>query len=380
MMSEYLMDSTKLLFYQDRLEKFFKGERIMPVTIDIGIHKSCNIRCAYCYGIKQLPSPDYIPTERLLLLAEDAKKADIKGVAIIGDGEPTMNKGLYPFVRKLKEVGVEAAVGTNGLLLNTEQIKTLTECCTYLRFNISGVDKYDKIMGAPQHSFPRIEQIITSAVKNKGNCTIGLQSVLIPDGFSEIIPLAKKAIEWGVDYLVIKQFADGGEGMPMHFDLDDYQKAVELLKEAQAMSTDKTQIIVKWKAMQDTINITKYGKWDFDRCIDPPFLFQISGNGDCAPCGFLFNNPDYCYGNLITQSLYDILNSDRYWGVINKLASTPVKDVCNQQCRHTAGNKFVTKLKEHYNGNLQEALEAMYGGKDNLKKAINKPIKHRSFV
>ena len=59
-----------------------------------------------------------------------------------------MNKGLYPFVEKLKLNKVESAVATNGLLLDLDQVERLTNCCTWLRFNISGVNKYEKIMGA----------------------------------------------------------------------------------------------------------------------------------------------------------------------------------------------------------------------------------------
>lgn len=375
----YLMDGCKLLWHQDRLQDFLNGKRIMPITIDMGIHKSCNIHCAYCYGVKQGPSPKYIPADRLMMMAEDIKKADVRSIAIIGDGEPTLNLGLYPFVRELKRLGVDCSVGTNGLLLDNDKIDILTSSCTWVRFNISGVQKYEQIMGAKSGSFEKIEKIIKESVRNKKKCTIGLQVVLIPDGFTEIIPLARKALEWGVDYLVIKQFSDAGEGMPMHFDMDDYAKAEALLKEAEAMSTDRTKIIAKWKAMEDSRNITKYNKRDYDRCIDPPFLFQISGNGDCAPCGFLFNNPDYCYGNVCEQRLIDILNSERYWGVVKKLAETPVDKICKQQCRHTPGLRFLHNLGKVYKGDLREALVKMTGSEEQYRELLENPPEHINF-
>jgi len=54
----FLMDGTKLLWYPNELDKFAKGERINPITVDMGIHKNCNIRCVFCYGIQQKPSRD----------------------------------------------------------------------------------------------------------------------------------------------------------------------------------------------------------------------------------------------------------------------------------------------------------------------------------
>jgi len=344
MIDKWAMDSTKLQWHPDRVKDFMEGKRIMPIIIDAGIHKSCNINCRFCYGVKQHKTTDFIPEDRLMMLAYDMYLVGVKAIAIIGDGEPTMNKGLYSFVQRLKQFNIDAAVATNGLLLDEEKIDILTSSLIWMRFNISAVENFDYVMGAPKGSLEKLEKIVKYAVKNKRDCTIGLQSVLIPDGFSDIIPLAKKAVEWGVDYLVVKQFSDGGEGMPLHFDMDEYKKVQADLKIAESMSTDKTSIIIKWKAMEDSKNITKYKKYEFARCIDLPFLFQISGDGGCYPCGYLFGNKEYCYGNVCTERLKDILMSEKYWGIIKKVAETPLEKLCSGQCRHTATNKWVNDL------------------------------------
>jgi len=380
MSKNYLMDGCKFIYNQDRLQDFLDGKRIMPVTIDMGIHKSCNIKCVYCYGVKQVKSPKYVFPEKLLMLADDAKEVGIKSIAIVGDGEPTMNLGLYPFVEKLKENKVDCAVATNGLLLTVPQVESLTSSCTWIRFNISGVNKYDQIMGAPKGSLSKLEEIVKYAVAHKKDCTIGLQAVLIPEGFSEVIPLAKKAIEWGVDYLVIKQFSDGGEGMPLHFDMDKYNDSVGNLKIAELMSTKNTKIIIKWKAMCDSTNITKNKKWEFDKCIDLPFLFQISGDGGCYPCGYLFGNERYCYGNVNEERLIDILHSEKYWDTIKRIAETPLEILCTGQCRHMEGLKFMDKLVKAYKGNLQEALTEISGGIDNYRNIMNNKPEHINFI
>jgi radical SAM protein with 4Fe4S-binding SPASM domain len=235
-------------------------------------------------------------------------------------------------------------------------------------------------MGAPKNSFNKFERIVKYAVAHKNNCTIGLQSVLVPDGFKEIIPLAKKAIEWGVDYLVIKQFSDGGEGMPLHFDMTEYDKSVGLLKIAELMSTKKTKIIIKWKAMCDSTNITRDGTWGFDKCLDLPFLFQISGDGGCYPCGFLFGNKEYCYGNVNEERLIDILHSEKYWSMIKKVAETPLNKLCTGQCRHTEGLKFIDKLTKAYKGDLRKALIEISGSEEKYKEIMDNPPEHINFI
>src|SRR3990167_11270430 len=107
---KYLFDGSKMFWYEDKLQNFMAGNKIMPATIDMGIHKGCNMRCTFCYGTYQKPSNEYIPREKLLEIAKAAGRCGIKGIAIIGDGESTLNEGLYPFVESLTKNGVDSAV------------------------------------------------------------------------------------------------------------------------------------------------------------------------------------------------------------------------------------------------------------------------------
>lgn len=207
-----------------------------------------------------------------------------------------------------------------------------------------------------------------------------MQMVLVPECFDQVIPLAELGIELGVDYVQIKQFSDAGEGMPMHFDMNEYKQVEEDLKKVEQMSTDKTEIIVKWRAMEDTKNITMDGKWEFEKCLDLPFLFQISGNGKCYPCGYLFNKEEYCYGDLMEESLMDILTGDRYWEVIRKIAQMEVKDLCTGQCRHSCGNEFMHKFLKEYKGNAKETISKLCGGKAQYEKLLSSPPDHLAFI
>jgi MoaA/NifB/PqqE/SkfB family radical SAM enzyme len=378
---KYWFDACKLIYHQEKLQDFLDHKRISPVHMDIGIHKSCNIKCIYCYGEKQKPSPEYIPEDRLMMIVDDAIESGVKSIAIIGDGEPTMNKGLYPMVTYGKHRGLDMSVGTNGLLLDEAKIRMLCDSLVWLRFNVSATGhRYDWIHGAPKDSFDRFENIVKTAVKYKGDCTIGLQMVLIPQCFDQIIPLTHKALEWGVDYLVIKQFSDGGEGMPIHMDMASYEKAEEDLVMAEWMSTARTRIIVKWNAMKDTQAITSDKKWGFDRCIDLPFIFQVSGNGKCYPCGYLFGNEEYCYGDLRTERLAVILKSQKYWDVVAKVKKTPLEELCQGQCRHCETDKFMDRLTKVYTGDLRSALVKMCGGEEQYLKVMQNPPAHVNFV
>lgn len=379
---KYLMDGCKLLWYRDRLNQWVKGNRIMPITVDMGIHKGCNIKCIYCYGVYQKPSSDYIPTDRLLQFAKDCKDCNIKGVAIVGDGEPTMNKGLYPFVEALTDNSVASAVATNGLLLDNQKIDILTRNCSWVRFNVSAIEnKYPEIhKGTTIVDFKRLEKLIEYAVEHKEDCTIGLQMVLIPDCLDQIVPFAKWAVRLGVDYAQIKQFSDAGSGMPIHFDMKVYDEAKLLLRQAELLSTNQTKIKVKWKALEDSKNITTSSQWDFHRCLDLPFLFQISGNGKCYPCGYLFNQEKYCYGSVIDDTLKNILQSDRYWDIIRTIAETPLIELCTGQCRHCQSNQFIDRFMKIYNGDTDKTLTELCKSQEQYDRLLSNPPEHLEFI
>lgn len=373
------MDGTKLIYHQERLQDYLDHKRISPIHIDIGIHKSCNIRCIYCFGVLQKPSPEYIPEDRLLMIVDDAVACGVKSVAVIGDGEPTMNKGLYTFVSYAKHRGLDMSVATNGLLLDEGKIQILCDSLVWLRFNISATyDRYDWIHGT-KDGFEKFEQVIKLAVEHKKNCTIGLQMVLIPQCFDQVISLSRKAIEWEVDYLVIKQYSDGGVGMPIHFNMREYEEVKENLRIAESLSTARTKIIVKWGAIRDTQDITQDSKWDFDRCIDLPFLFQVSGNGKCYPCGYLFGDDRYCYGDLTKDRLAVILKSDQYWDIIEKVKNTLLEKLCKCQCRHCESLKFMDRLTKIYDGDLRTALVKMCGGEEQYLNIMTHPPSHINF-
>ena len=53
MADKYLMDSHKLTWHLDRVRDWLEGKRIVPIHIDVGLSKGCNIRCEYCFGVLQ---------------------------------------------------------------------------------------------------------------------------------------------------------------------------------------------------------------------------------------------------------------------------------------------------------------------------------------
>ena len=340
---QYLFDGCKLLWHMDRVHEHYRdGKRIYPLHIDIGATKLCNARCVYCYGIYQEMSREIIPGAVLTKLFHDAPRLGIKSLTLTGDGEPTLNPAVYDAVAIGKDGGLDIGFATNGIALDTTKLKHLLSTCTWLRFNLSAVGKesYKSIHGVDRWECVQANIQLASELKqiHDYKCTIGLQMVLIPDCLNEVIAEARFAIDNDIDYFVIKQFSDPGCEEMSRFALSWYDQGdtISTLRKAEAMSTNRTKVVPKYGMIKSK------GRRPYDRCVDCPLIFQISGNSKCYPCGYLFNNPKYCYGDLREQSLQEILDSEQYWSIIKTMRENfNVHRDCSGCCRHDFTNAFI---------------------------------------
>lgn len=341
--NKFLFDGNKLLWHMERVEKHFKhGQRIAPLHIDIGATKLCNAKCIYCYGLFQKMSNDIIPGDVLIKLFHDAPLLGVKSLVVTGDGEPTLNPALYEACEIGHMNGLDLGIATNGIFLDEKKLDTILSTCTWLRFNLSAVDEvgYKSIHGVPKWKCVQanIKKAIELKEKKGYKCTIGLQMVLVPQCLDYVVPEAKWAVENKVDYFVIKQFSDPGckEMQPFNLNWYDNLDTQLRLHEAEKLSNFKTKIIAKWGMIHSK------GKRAYSHCADCPLLFQISGSSKCYPCGYLFGDDRYCYGDLKEQSLGEILKSEHYWDIIKHMRyDFDVHKECKGCCRHDFTNAFI---------------------------------------
>ena len=129
---------------------------------------------------------------------------------------------------------------------------------------------------------------------------------------------AKLALDLGVDYGVIKHCSDDEFGtLGVDYSKYEIKEMYELLNKAEFLSNEKTKVIVKWDKIKDK------GKPSYKRFYGPQFLLQISGSGLIAPSGMFFNArySKLHMGNFVDERFKDVFYSDRYWKIMDYLAS-----------------------------------------------------------
>lgn len=264
------------------------------------------------------------------------------------------------------------ASGTNAYLLRGKLLDSVFPHLTYLRVNISAGEerRYNEIMGARGDMYhtvcDNIRHMVELKRSGRSNCTVGMQMVFMPQYEDQLIPLAKLAVELGADYLVIKHCSDDEFGT-IGVKYGDYEKCYPTLRAAEALSTNRTRIQVKWSKINECSE--KGAIRTYERCYGAPFLLQISGTGLVAPCGMLFNEryKELAHIGNITQTRFkEIWQSERYWEVMKYLGSDMfnAQKMCGTLCLQHVVNRSL----------------------DNHKKGIKKiefkdeDVAHKSFV
>ena len=366
-----ILDGTKINYYHDRVRAWERGERIAPITIDMALTTSCNMRCEFCYAQLQKNTVKVIKKEHIKRFLEDVSTIGVKGVSLVSDGESSISPIFAYTIKYGKSLGLSMAVGSNAYLLKGRLLKGIFPDLTYLRVNISAGEeaRYREIMGARAGMFEQVCANIRAMVELKDGghkCTVGMQMVLLPSYVDQIMPLTKLAISLGVDYLIIKHCSDDEQGT-LGVDYGEYAKLNKTLKRAEACSTSRTRIVIKWSKLNECSE--KGAIRSYSRCYAPSFLLQISGTGLVAPCGMFFNEKykSYHMGNITETSFKDIWESDGYWKIIAKLQSERfnAQRDCGCLCLHHSVNKYLDNYKK---------------GLFKLVEPTGKPPIHKEFV
>jgi MoaA/NifB/PqqE/SkfB family radical SAM enzyme len=280
---------------------------------------------------------------------DDAAEIGVKGISLISDGESTEVPYYVESIEHAGKLGIQLGISSNGMKLTRDVLERILPHLSYLRFNFSGGDRkrYSEIMGIKQFWYERVIETIktTMEIKRRDNLktTVNMQFVVMPTDADQIIPFAKLALQVRPDYAILKHTADGSDGQ-LGVDYSKYKEIFPLLQEAEAMSEDDCRIVVKWSRLEDE------GKRHYSRCMGPPFITQMSGNGLIAPCGFLFNERYKAFhiGNITRTRFRDIFASDRYWEVMNYLASEffNPQNRCGPNCLQTNTNQWLFDYTE----------------------------------
>lgn len=169
----------------------------------------CNFRCPFCHNALIVTDrvEDFISEESFFAFLSK-RKGILDGVCITG-GEPTLQKDLVPFMKKIKEMGFLVKLDTNGYkpqVLGEIIEKGLAD---YVAMDIKATDaEYSAATGIADLDFSlilnSIELLEKSGIPHEFRTTV-TQDFHKEDDFSKILGLFSDATAY-----YLQQFKDSG--------------------------------------------------------------------------------------------------------------------------------------------------------------------------
>lgn len=338
------LDGSNIGYHRERVEAWERGERIAPIFMDVATTRKCQAACHFCYAQAQASEGGVITREHFMHFLEDAAEIGVLAMNYISDGESTMVPWYAEAVEKATDLGIQIGAGTNGIATTKPVLERILPRLLSFRVNFSAGEKkrYAEIMGLKQAVYDIVIANIREAVKLvRGNgwpCIVNMNLVCDPKDSDQLLPFARLATDLGVHYAIIKHCAVDTDGV-LDTDFKGYAAIEDILRECEALSDDKTKIVVKWNKLRHQ------GERQYSRCLGPPFALQMSGNGLISPCGPLFNEKYRAFhiGNITTERFKDMFYGERWWEVMRYLASDEFdpRKRCPSDCMQNITNDWL---------------------------------------
>ena len=130
--------------------------------------QGCNLKCPFCQNSTLIPlEAENLVSENEIFSYLNLRKNVINGVTISG-GEPTLQKDLKEFIVKVKQLGLDVKLDTNGINYNLLKELIDSKLVDYVAMDIkNSFNKYAKTSGLEKINLENINNSINLLKQNK---------------------------------------------------------------------------------------------------------------------------------------------------------------------------------------------------------------------
>ena len=346
-MGDIRIDSHKLIFHVERVNRWLKGENVFPIYVEVGPSGTCNHRCIFC-ALEYLGyKARYIDTEVLKKNIKEMAEGGVRSMMYAGEGEPLLHKDIEELLGYTKSCGIDVAVTTNGVLLGNRIGQESLKALSWIRVSLNAATRetYAKVHGTGADDFDKVlrnlEQVVSSKRRNRYDCMVGVQLLMIPENYQETKKLAEILKDIGVDYFTIKPFSK--HPLSSHsLDKDfDYIEMLSFQEDLDKMATEEFKILFRGHTMMKL----KGKDRGYDRCQGLPFWAYISSDGGVWACSAFLGKESFFYGNLYDQTFFEIWEGPKRRKVLEMVRDDLDVSQCREVCRLDEINRYLWELK-----------------------------------
>lgn len=227
-----------------------------PLIVELDTTEACDLACPGCISEDIMKTSNRFSNERLLQLGKEFYECGIKGVILIGGGEPLAHPIIGEFIEYLGTHDIHIGITTNGSFIR-RYLDKIAEYSSWTRVSMdAATDETFKLLRPSKGGKSKFNYIIKNiemlAKVKKGKLGYSYlirteaDGVGIGENTSEIYHAAKLARDIGCDYFEVKpsyQFRNGIDHALIKHDIYLMQQAREQIARLDELVTDKFAVL-----------------------------------------------------------------------------------------------------------------------------------------
>lgn len=347
--------------WEDRCDKILSGEydKIIPVHYEGIFTLLCNMLCPHCTRKSDRQSAnawispgnditniDNVRASNNTLSFESIKHiidelnhvmVDNQMGIVWGGGDPTMNDATYKGIAYARECGITSSLITNGVFLDVDKLSQAKPTLVRISLNCSEKATFNKFHGINPdwNYFEKLWANICEINRRKAlgnglNETLFGISLIVDERnlldfnatIDNLAEITKKDGK-GIDYIIIRP-------VMKYKQLQDADVCIEedtISKEREAISSNSyakkilKEIGIPLIPIKDSFSMPPSKDYYSDKqnCLAYGMCGEIRYNGDVQLCSDSYGNPSYTIGNILHESLTDILIGERRKKVLQEV-------------------------------------------------------------
>lgn len=336
------LNSNKILFHIGKhLEGIVKGQSDFgPIAIEIHPTAKCNHKCIHCSYKKRNEGRVSISQDVMKNLIDSIITLGVRAVYFSGGGEPSMYPGLSGYIEKLHTNHVEVSMITNGSIFEKMGLIEVADKLNYIAVSVPAVDgdTFEEITGTRNlEKVLRLPRAIKE-IHGENSPVVGSRIILTNRNYSKVREFLITIKEYGFDYAlfkIVRDYEDNGQGLTI--EEENYLKReIENLWDVDDSFTN-IKSVFSYRKPVPPVNrcwINSLG-----------LLANINTDGKVYPNVVEIDQPEFCIGDLNTQSLEKIWNSERHQDVKRHSNEKWLSSKC-KNCRAISYNIIINEIMD----------------------------------
>lgn len=306
----------KVFYHLDQLYDYVHtGDTPGPVHMIVGLTNVCNHACIFCHSchtrLRHYNEHNFAPTDMVVSTIEEAARLGLKAVSLVGTGEPTLHPDFSKIVRKIRAMGVEVGLFTNGSRLDEDMIQTIVDTHTFLRLSCSAGNREDhnriQHAGKQVDDFDRIVANVRTLLERRGGRffpTVGVQFVVIHHNWRALLEACRFWKGVGVDYYAIKP-AYTNLSVPEHEEnTTPLEEVIGLMDAAKQLEDEAFTVYAKYEQFETVLG-TEVRPRSYDRCHGQAFMTFLDPDGNLYVCGNMEGKEEFSIGNVMESGSFE---------------------------------------------------------------------------